>query len=118
MRALACRLPSPHGTDINVLPNPATRVPLSPIPGEEASDFINANYVRGYNGRERTYIAAQGPLPHTVADFWRMVWEVRARRCHGLAGVMAPVAGHGACSPQPHLTPHGCPRSNPWRLLS
>ena len=21
------------------------------------------------------YLAAQGPLAHTVADFWQMVWE-------------------------------------------
>lgn len=29
---------------------------------------------QGYN-REREYIATQGPLPDTVGDFWRMVWD-------------------------------------------
>ena len=29
---------------------------------------------QGYN-RENEYIASQGPLPDTVGDFWRMVWD-------------------------------------------
>lgn len=27
------------------------------------------------SGIVNRYIAAQGPLPHTIADFWQVVWE-------------------------------------------
>lgn len=33
---------------------------------------------QGYNS-SREYIATQGPLPATVNDFWRMVWEQKVR---------------------------------------
>eukprot|EP00039_Didymoeca_costata_P031375 m.34436 g.34436 ORF g.34436 m.34436 type:complete len:397 (+) comp8723_c0_seq2:118-1308(+) len=58
----------------NVLPNEATRVPLSQVDGDPASFFINANFVSGHQYPKR-YIATQGPLPNTVNDFWRMIWE-------------------------------------------
>jgi protein tyrosine phosphatase len=54
--------------DVNVLPNTATRVPLSITPEDPTSFFINANFVSGYQQPKR-YIAAQGPLPTTMDDF-------------------------------------------------
>lgn len=33
--------------------------------------------MQGYRQKD-AYIATQGPLPHTVEDFWRMVWNVQA----------------------------------------
>jgi len=50
----------------------STRVRLSPIRGLEGSDFINANVMRLGS---KSYISCQAPMPHTIADFWRMIWE-------------------------------------------
>ncbi|XP_055011887.1 receptor-type tyrosine-protein phosphatase eta [Boleophthalmus pectinirostris] len=58
----------------NVLPYDASRVKLSIIHGNPIDDYINANYIPGYNSKKE-FIAAQGPLPATVNDFWRMIWE-------------------------------------------
>ncbi|KAK6309243.1 hypothetical protein J4Q44_G00207060 [Coregonus suidteri] len=57
----------------NVLPYDSSRVKLS-IHGSPFDDYINSNYIPGYNSRKE-FIAAQGPLPVTVNEFWRMIWE-------------------------------------------
>ncbi|KAK9803879.1 hypothetical protein WJX72_001449 [[Myrmecia] bisecta] len=57
---------------INVLPYDDNRVRL-----EGPSDYINASLLESREGEvpRWRYIAAQGPVPGTVADFWQMVME-------------------------------------------
>ncbi|XP_078000498.1 receptor-type tyrosine-protein phosphatase beta-like [Glandiceps talaboti] len=62
----------------NILPYDRTRIKLDQINEEEESDYINANWMPGYNS-PREFIAAQGPLPGTRDEFWRMVWENNVR---------------------------------------
>ncbi|XP_057193959.1 receptor-type tyrosine-protein phosphatase eta [Triplophysa rosa] len=57
----------------NVLPYDSSRVKLS-VPSSPFDEYINASYMPGYTSKKE-FIAAQGPLPCTVNDFWRMIWE-------------------------------------------
>ncbi|KAJ8395086.1 hypothetical protein AAFF_G00035420 [Aldrovandia affinis] len=58
----------------DILPYDQTRVTLKPLKTESESDYINASFIQGTTGNKR-YIATQGPLSHTLGDFWRMVWQ-------------------------------------------
>uniref|UniRef100_A0A673A155 protein-tyrosine-phosphatase n=1 Tax=Sphaeramia orbicularis TaxID=375764 RepID=A0A673A155_9TELE len=62
-----------------ILPNPETRVILkNPEEAVGPDRYINANYIRGYRGVPRAFIATQGPMLHTVGDFWDMVWQEKS----------------------------------------
>uniref|UniRef100_A0A3Q2DRE6 Protein tyrosine phosphatase receptor type Q n=1 Tax=Cyprinodon variegatus TaxID=28743 RepID=A0A3Q2DRE6_CYPVA len=62
---------------LNIKPN-NNRVKLLSEPGMAGSDYVNASFVSGYLCPNE-FIATQGPLPSTVADFWRMIWETGTR---------------------------------------
>lgn len=65
----------------NILPFDHSRVVLrGGDPNVVGSDYINANFV-GPSDTEtsKRYIAAQGCLPSTVEDFWKMVFQENSR---------------------------------------
>lgn len=55
-------------------PLEGSRVHLTPKPGVEGSDYINATWLNGFR-RLRDYIVTQHPLTSTIKDFWQMVWD-------------------------------------------
>ncbi|XP_023163375.2 tyrosine-protein phosphatase Lar isoform X3 [Drosophila hydei] len=60
----------------NVTAYDHSRVQLPAQEGVLGSDYINANYCDGYR-KHNAYVATQGPLQETFADFWRMCWELK-----------------------------------------
>ncbi|XP_022050898.1 tyrosine-protein phosphatase non-receptor type 22 isoform X1 [Acanthochromis polyacanthus] len=58
----------------DILPFDHSRVKLTLTTAKNDTDYINASFIKGVSG-SRAYIATQGPLPHTVVDFLRMLWE-------------------------------------------
>ncbi|KAK7150149.1 hypothetical protein R3I94_009456 [Phoxinus phoxinus] len=67
----------PKNRYTNILPYDFSRVQLISLHNDEGSDYINANYIPGYNSPHE-YIATQGPLPDTRNEFWKMVLQQKS----------------------------------------
>ncbi|KAI1285399.1 Tyrosine-protein phosphatase non-receptor type 1 [Halotydeus destructor] len=50
-------------------------------------DYINASLIP-VEEADRAYILTQGPLPHTVAHFWVMIWEQKSKAILMLNGLI------------------------------
>ncbi|XP_029315583.1 protein tyrosine phosphatase receptor type Na isoform X1 [Cottoperca gobio] len=57
------------------IPYDHSRVKLKTEVNSNKQDYINASLICDHDPRQPSYIATQGPMAHTVADFWQMVWE-------------------------------------------
>ncbi|XP_051798337.1 receptor-type tyrosine-protein phosphatase-like N isoform X2 [Acanthochromis polyacanthus] len=57
------------------VPYDHSRVKLKAEINPSRSDYINASTIIEHDPRMPAYIATQGPLSHTISDFWQMVWE-------------------------------------------
>uniref|UniRef100_A0A674C5G4 Receptor-type tyrosine-protein phosphatase epsilon n=1 Tax=Salmo trutta TaxID=8032 RepID=A0A674C5G4_SALTR len=65
---------------LQIIPYDFNRVIMSMRRGQEFTDYINASFIDGYRQKDY-FIATQGPLSHTVEDYWRMAWEWK---CHSI----------------------------------
>lgn len=68
----------PKNRRMDVVPVESSRVHLTPKPGEEGSDYVNATWMQGFHSL-REFIVAQHPMRTTIKDFWQMVWDHNAQ---------------------------------------
>ncbi|XP_034171587.1 putative receptor-type tyrosine-protein phosphatase mosPTP-1 isoform X2 [Osmia lignaria lignaria] len=54
------------------------RVHLTPKPGTDGSDYINATWIAGFHCN-REFIITQHPMENTIMEFWQMMWDYNAQ---------------------------------------
>uniref|UniRef100_A0A8D0L4V4 Tyrosine-protein phosphatase non-receptor type 20 n=1 Tax=Sphenodon punctatus TaxID=8508 RepID=A0A8D0L4V4_SPHPU len=69
----------------SILPYDHCRVVLPAT--EPGADYINASYVDSYRS-PKFFVAAQGPLPGTLVDFWQMIWQEKTSAIVMLTGLV------------------------------
>ncbi|GBL79845.1 Tyrosine-protein phosphatase 99A [Araneus ventricosus] len=58
----------------NIIPVESYRVHITPKPGKDGSDYINASFFQGFN-KLNEFIITQHPTFDTIPDFWQMIWD-------------------------------------------
>ncbi|XP_055926868.1 tyrosine-protein phosphatase 99A-like isoform X1 [Argiope bruennichi] len=58
----------------NIIPVESYRVHITPKPGKDGSDYINASFFQGFN-KLNEFIITQHPTSDTIPDFWQMIWD-------------------------------------------